>query len=124
MQNDGETAVGWAKERKRRAHHLSPIRVASGGHASLCPPYEAVSERTDRKIAQPQIREAAFFPDPEQRPVQRRPQQIVALADGDADTFAEKAALDKGPAGEGAAFAGIGTVDPERQRDRVAEDEV
>src|SRR6476620_11061085 len=98
MQNDGRNSVGWAKAHLRRAHHLSPIRA--GGHASLCLPYEAASERTDRKIAQPQIREAAFFPDPEQRPVQRRPQQIVALADGDADTFAEKAALDKGAARE------------------------
>src|SRR6478735_2009973 len=104
MQNDGRNSVGWAKAHLRRAHHLSPIRAANGGHASLCPPYEAASERTDRKIAQPQIREAAFFPDPEQRPVQRRPQQIVALADADADTFSEKAALDKGPAGEGTAF--------------------
>src|SRR6476620_10625693 len=100
MQNDGETAVGWAKERTRRAHHLSPICVSNDGHASLCPPYEAASERADRKIPQPQIREAAFFPDPEQRPVQRRPQQIVALADGDADAFAEIAALDKGAARE------------------------
>src|SRR2546429_5863407 len=82
------------------------------------------SKRTDGKIPQPQIRKAAFFPDPEQRPVQRRPQQIIALADGDADALAEIAALDKGPARERAAFGGIGAVDPERQRDRVAEDEI
>src|ERR1700675_3804564 len=81
-------------------------------------------ERTDGKIAQPQIGEAAFFPDPEQRPVQRLPQQIVAFADADADALAEIAALDKGPARERAAFARIGAVDPERQRDRIAEDEV
>src|SRR6185312_11406492 len=86
--------------------------------------YEAASERADRKIPQPQIRKAAFFPEPEQRPVQRRPQQIVALADSDADALAEIAALDERPAGEGAAFARVSAVDPERQRDRVAEDEI
>src|SRR2546423_880431 len=81
-------------------------------------------KRTDRKIAQPQISVAAFFPEPEQRPVQRLPQQIVAFADGDADALAEIAALDERAARERAAFAGIGAVDPERQRDRVAEDEI
>src|SRR6202790_4851470 len=81
-------------------------------------------KRADVKVAQPQIRVAAFFPKPEQRPVQRLPQQIVALADGDADALAEIAALDKRSARERAALGGIGTVDPERQRDRVAEDEI
>src|ERR1700760_1632120 len=67
-------------------------------------------ERTDRKITQPQIGIAAFFPDPEQRPVQRLPQQVVALAHGDADALAEITALDKGPARKRAAFGGIGAV--------------
>ena len=31
--------VGWAKERKRRAHHLSASELMDGGHATLCPPY-------------------------------------------------------------------------------------
>src|SRR5882757_1894310 len=84
----------------------------------------AISERADRKIAQPQIGVAAFFPDPEQRPVQRLPQQVVALAHGDANALAEIAALDERPTREGAAIAGIGAVDPERQRDRVAKDEI
>src|ERR1700690_3510736 len=93
--------------------------------ARLCPPYALkFLKRAHRKIAQPQIGVAAFFPKPEQRPVQRLPQQVVALAHGDADAFAEIAALDKRPAGEGAAIAGIGAVDPERQRDRVAENEI
>src|SRR6478609_4708471 len=83
-----------------------------------------LSERPHGKIAQPQIGIAAFFPDPEQRPVQGLPQQVVALAHGDADALAEIAALDKWPARERAAVAGIGAVDPERQRDRIAEDEV
>ena len=34
-----ETCVGWAKARKRRAHHLSEIVSVNGGHAALCPPY-------------------------------------------------------------------------------------
>src|ERR1700738_4674215 len=81
-------------------------------------------EGTHRKIAQPQIGVAAFFPEPEQRPVQRLPQQIVALAHGDADALAEIATLDKRAAAERAAFAGVGAVDPERERDRIAENEV
>src|ERR1700721_3089758 len=81
-------------------------------------------KRAHRKIAQPQIRVAAFFPEPEQRPVQRLPQKVVALAHRDADALAEIAALDERAARERAAFAGIGAVDPERQRDRVAEDEI
>src|SRR5437870_10932757 len=67
-------------------------------------------KRADGKIAQPQIGVAAFFPDTKQRPVQRLPQQVVALAHGDADALAEIAALDKRPAREGAAFAGIGAA--------------
>src|ERR1700730_9374099 len=81
-------------------------------------------ERAHGKIAQPQIGVAALFPEPEQRPVQRLPQQIVTLAHRDADAFAEIAAFDERAAREGAAVAGIGTVDPERQRDRVAEDKI
>src|ERR1700733_4708701 len=81
-------------------------------------------KRAHRKIAQPQIGVAAFFPEPEQRPVQRLAQQIIALAHGDADAFAEIAALDKRAARERAAFGRISAVDPERQRDRIAEDEV
>src|SRR4051812_24840644 len=80
------------------------------------------SERADRKIAQPQVRVAAFFPDPEQRPVQRLAQQVVALAHGDPDALAEIAAFHERAAREGAAIAGIGTVDPERQRNAVPED--
>src|ERR1700689_4552046 len=81
-------------------------------------------KRADRKIAQPQIGVAAFFPEPEQRPVQRLPQQVVALAHGDTDAFTEITALDERAAAEGAAVAGIGAVDPERQRDRVAKNEI
>src|SRR5260370_22115713 len=80
-------------------------------------------KRTDRKIPQPQIGVAAFFPDAEQRPVQRLPQQVVALAHADADALAEIAALDKRPAREPAAFAGIGAVDPQSHRDRDTDNE-
>src|SRR3979490_207494 len=89
-----------------------------------CARNDGWSERADGKIAQPQIGEAALFPDPEQRPVQRLPQQVVALAHGDTDALAEIAALDKRAARELAAIAGIGAVDPECQRDRIAENEI
>jgi len=35
------SAVGWAKEHLRRAHHLSSTLPLDGGHALLCRPYEA-----------------------------------------------------------------------------------
>ena len=38
--------VGWAKERKRRAHHPSPNSLRKGGHAPLCPPYSAIARPT------------------------------------------------------------------------------
>src|ERR1700724_1803472 len=82
------------------------------------------SEGAHGKIAQPQVGIAALFPKPEQRPVQRLPQQVIALAHSDANAFAEIAAFDERTARERAAFTGIGAVDPECQRDRVAENEV
>src|SRR5271166_1315735 len=83
-----------------------------------------VSERTDREIAQPEIGEAALFPQLEQRPVQGKPQQIVAALDGDADAFAEKAAFQKRPAAERAAAAGVRAVEPEGERNAVAEQQI
>src|SRR5579871_3809827 len=50
-------------------------------------------KRADRKIAQPQIGVAAFFPETKQRPVQGLPQQVVALAYRNADAFAEVTAF-------------------------------
>src|ERR1700730_4525903 len=88
------------------------------------PTRSGILERAHREIPQPQIGVAAFFPDPEQRPIQRLPQQIVALAHGDADALAEKTALDERPPRERAAVAGVGAVDPERQRDRIAKNEI
>jgi hypothetical protein len=82
------------------------------------------SKRADREIAQPQIGKAASFPEPEQRIIQGQPHGIVAFLDGDADPFAEILALEERAAGERAAPAGIGTIDPERQCDAVAEDVV
>src|ERR1700722_998478 len=81
-------------------------------------------KRTDRKIVQPQVGVAALFPEPEQRPVQRLPQQIIALAHGNSYAFTEIAALNKRPARERAAIAGVRAIDPERERDRVAENEI
>src|ERR1700683_3185017 len=82
------------------------------------------SERADREIAQPQIGEAPLLPHPEHRPVQRQPDRIVALLDRDAYALAEIAAVHVGAAPEGATIARIGAVEPERQRHRVAEQEV
>src|SRR5947207_9993027 len=48
----------------------------------------AKSKRADGKIAQPQIGETSLLPYPEQRPVQSKPDRIIALAHGDADTLA------------------------------------
>src|SRR5258705_8923482 len=98
MQNDGEAVI------PGRCAASNPESRDSGSGPSDHPGMTAL-ERTDGKIPQPQISEAAFFPNPKQRPVQRRPQQIVALADGDADALAEKTALDEGAARERAAFA-------------------
>src|ERR1700746_750398 len=80
-------------------------------------------KRAHREIAQPQVRVAAFFPDSEQCPVQGLAEQVVALAHGNADALTEIAAFDKGAAGKDAAIAGVGAVDPERKRNRVAENE-
>src|SRR5215213_323714 len=81
-------------------------------------------ERTDGKIAQPQIGIAPLLPDAEQRPVQRLTQQVVALAYGDPDALAEKTTFDERAAGERAAFGGIGAIDPEGKRDPIAKDEI
>ena len=45
------------------------------------------SERTDRKIAQPHVGEAAALPQPEQRPVESLPQRLVAAPHRDADVI-------------------------------------
>src|SRR5579872_6579994 len=72
-------------------------------------------KRTDRKIAQPKIGITALFPKPEQRPVEGLAQQIIALAHGNPDAFAEIAAFNKGPARKRATVGRIRAVDPERQ---------
>src|SRR5467141_3857035 len=81
-------------------------------------------KRADREIAQPQVGEAALVPDPEQRPIEREPHRLVAFLHGDADTLAEVAAVEIGAAPEGAAVLGIGAVEPERERNAVAEQEI
>src|SRR6195256_3774765 len=100
----GRRFVGWAKPSDARsaADGVPTIQLSvwnkEGGHGARAPlPTLRISflERADGKIAQPQIGVAAFFPEPEQRPVQRLPQQVVALANRDADALAEIAALDK-----------------------------
>src|ERR1700759_2327647 len=98
--------------------------MVARGKSAFAHPTNSHLERADGKIAQPQIGVAAFFPQSEQRPVQRLPQQVVALADRDADALAEIPALDERTTAERAAFAGVGAVDPEGQRDGVAENEI
>src|SRR5512141_722699 len=81
-------------------------------------------KRADREIAQPQIGEAAALPQPEQRPVERLPQQVVAALDRDADAFAEELALQERPAAEQAAIRRVGAVEPKGERNAVAEQEI
>ena len=47
------SSVGWAKERQRRAHHLSPSALRDGGHAPLCPPYVLMRSPHERSDAGP-----------------------------------------------------------------------
>src|SRR5438445_9743830 len=107
MQNDERRRrhPGWSEGPDLRcaiAHWgISRFRV----RCFASPRNDRMSKRADGKIAEPQIGVAAFFPEPEQRPVQRLPQQIIALADRNADALAEIAAFDEGPTREGAAFA-------------------
>src|SRR5262249_1970487 len=82
------------------------------------------SKRTDGKIAQPQIGEATFLPDAEQRPVERLAQQVVAAPDRNADAFAEEPALKIRTAAECAAICRVRSVEPEGQRDTVAEQKI
>src|SRR5437762_13549012 len=82
------------------------------------------SERADRKITQPQIGEAALLPQPEQRPVERQAQGVVAAFDRDADALAEIPAFRERAADELAAIARVGAVEPECQPDSVAEQEI
>src|ERR1700750_168006 len=82
------------------------------------------SERADGEVAQPQVGELALLPQTEQTPVQGLAQGVVAAADRNADALAEIAALGEGTALERAAPGGIGSVEPERERDAVAEQEI
>src|SRR6266446_2097696 len=83
-----------------------------------------ISKGADREIPEPQIGEAALLPQPEQRPIEGKPQRIVAALDRDADTLAEIAALGERPADKDAAVRRIRAVEPERKHDAIAEQEV
>src|SRR6202040_1247344 len=60
----------------------------------------------------------------EQRPVERLAQRVVAAPHGDADAFAEVAALGERAAAEPAAVPGIRAVEPEGDLDSVAEQKI
>src|SRR5947209_13890201 len=115
---------GWATVIPGRCDASNPESRDSGSGADAPSRNDRLLERADGKIAQPQIGVAAFFPQPEQRPVQRLPQQVVAFAHRDPDALAKIPAFDERSAAEGAAFGRIGAVDPERERDRVAKDKI
>src|SRR5262249_58374959 len=55
------------------------------------------SKRTDREIAQPQIGKTALLPDPEQRPIERQPDRVIALFDNNSDAFPAVAAVHVSP---------------------------
>src|SRR3954471_5782257 len=96
----------------------NPISEGLGGLA------DSGSKRADWEIAQPQIGEPALLPDPEQRPVERQPDRVIALSDRDADAFTEIAVVGVGAAAKGTAILGIRAVEPEGERDGVAEQEI
>src|SRR5689334_23052338 len=87
-------------------------------------PHYSPSKRTDRKIAQPQVAETALLPQPEQSPVKTLTERVVAALDRDADAFAEVAAFDKRAAAKGTAILRIRAVQPEGQRNTVAEQKI
>src|ERR1700704_812496 len=126
----GRRFLGWAKPSNARSavDGVPTIQLPVQGwwarrKSAFAHPTNLL-ERADGKIAQPQIGVAAFFPKPEQRPVQRLPQQVVAFPHRDSNALAEIPAFDERSAAEGAALARIGAVDPERQRDGIAENEI
>src|ERR1700678_2906860 len=82
------------------------------------------SKRADREIAQPQIRVAALFPKLKKRPVQGKAQKIVAALDRDADALAEIAAFQERTAAERAAAGRIRAIEPEGERNAVAEQQI
>src|SRR5688572_14731890 len=90
----------------------------SGNRFSTC------SEWADRKIAKPQVGEAALLPDPEQRPVEAEPHDVIAFLDRDPDALSEVAAVEIGPATEGATVLRIGAVEPESERYSIPEQQV
>src|SRR6266478_958460 len=83
-----------------------------------------ISKGADREIPEPQIGEAALLPQPEQRPIEGKPQRIIAALDRDADALAEIAALGERSADEDAAIRRVGAVEPESERDAVAEQKI
>src|SRR5581483_5375282 len=114
-----------ANSRKEAAISATDITFSARGHyESGAPRSNCHLERTDRKIAQPQVGETAVFPQAEQRPIESAAQHLIILADGDADAFAEIAALEVRAAEKFAAFARGAAVEPKGKRNAVAENKV
>src|SRR5215470_3984973 len=87
-------------------------------------PLGVISKRADRKIAQPQIRETTLLPDSEYSPIECQAHRIVTLLHRDAHAFAEIAAVDVGTTAKSTAIFGIGSIEPEGERDCIAEQEI
>src|SRR5262249_44011598 len=115
--SSSERAANAYELRNRDTRKAAPHRQTPSGQT-------IVSKRADREVAEPQIGEPALFPIAKQGPAQSLPQQIIAAFDRNAHALAKIPALQKRAATEYAAAGGIGTIEPERQRDSVAEQKI
>src|SRR5262245_32229332 len=85
---------------------------------------ETSSVRADRKIAQPKIGKAPFFPQFEQRPIECQSHRIVAAPHRDSDALTKIPAFGEWPTDKSAAAVRIAAIQPERKRNPVAEQEI
>src|ERR1043165_1090312 len=83
-----------------------------------------MSKRIDREIPQPEVGEAPLLPQPEERPVERQSQRVVAALDRDADALAEITAFGERAACEFAASTRVAAVEPERKPEAIAEQQI
>src|SRR5262249_35383635 len=110
--------------KKRRFRSQASCLRGGGTRKATRPRQMRHSKRTERGIPQPHAGEAAPFPQPEQRPIECLPQEIIAASDHNADAFAEKTALKIRAAAEHAAVRGVGAIEPKGKRDAVTKKEV
>src|SRR5262245_36180657 len=100
--------TGCYRRDARRSHSCAASRSSiaisstSARRSSRLPTISKRSKRADRKIAQPEVRESPQLPHAEQRKIEHEPHRIVAASHGDPDALTEMAAVEIGPAAEGA----------------------